>query len=655
VPLLLVLAPALGRVPAYRDLVDYFAPMRAFTSSSLAAGVVPWLNPGNGCGEAWFANPQTGVLYPPHWLHLALPADWALTLEVALHLALLSLGVGRLARHWGSDRWGRMCAEVAAWAAGPVLVTVGVLNNLETLAWIPWLVLAAMRRDRASVPLTALCTAMAWLGGEPQLCALGALLAVAAAPRRGFTVVAVGLGLALVAVQLVPFTAWVVEGDRQPGTAAYALEGAVEPSAWWGVLVPGLPGAVGRGMVYAQSLFLGAPLLTCALLGTERRRWSLAVVLVLALVATLPALGAGSLYLLVTAGMLRYPARFALLALVVLLPFIGPGVRRWRGGEGSLLAAVLGGLSLLLWALLPTVRGLILVGVPALLLLVAAARPLERWLRDAAVVAGLVSAVVVGLPLLGLDSQQALRARKPTWPEARDGSRLYTPAAGQEVQAWLATGLRARRLWPVGYLNLDDGLTMARSFAPVAHRRLVHHLNRAERALRHRWWLDAVGARWLILPFQPAPEAMRLVRRLGGLSLYQNLRAQPTVTVASQPPQRRQPWQGVGSMVTLRTTAHRLSAIVSTRSRGWVWLSVPPLRGWRWWLDGEPVEPEQGPGIVQCLHLEPGTHRVEASYQPPALIAALVVSLAAVVVLCWLLWRSRVKVEVRVEGGTWSG
>ena len=72
VPLLLALAPLAGRTPAHRDLIDFFAPMRAETARMLSTGSAPWLNQANGCGEAWFANPETGVLYPPAWLHLVL-------------------------------------------------------------------------------------------------------------------------------------------------------------------------------------------------------------------------------------------------------------------------------------------------------------------------------------------------------------------------------------------------------------------------------------------------------------------------------------------------------------------------------------------------------------------------------------------------------
>ena len=50
--------------------------------------------------EPWLANPQTGVLSPIHRTLAILPVEWGLTAEVALHLAVLSLGVGALAGTW---------------------------------------------------------------------------------------------------------------------------------------------------------------------------------------------------------------------------------------------------------------------------------------------------------------------------------------------------------------------------------------------------------------------------------------------------------------------------------------------------------------------------------------------------------------------------
>jgi hypothetical protein len=640
VPLLLLSAPLLGWMPAHRDLIDFFAPMRGLTSEFIGAGVGPWINLANGCGEAWFANPETAVLYPPAWLHLVLPGSWALTAEIALHLALLSLGVGLVARELGASREGRALAEVAAWSAGPVLVTVGVLNNLETLTWLPWMALAARLEDRRSVPLLAAATALGWLGGEPQVWAMGVVLVIAVARRRAHALIGISLGVAVIAVQLVPFLAWVAEGDR--GTAAaWLLRGAVVPADWSGVLVPGLSSQSGR-MVYAESLFLGAPILVCALLGGWRRRWLLGVAVVFALLATLPEIGAGRLFVILTGGLVRYPSRFALIGLALLLPLAGGGADDRLAGRGLWLPATASGLTLLACVVSGHPLRWWVAGAPALLNLIAVLAPARHPLRAATLVAGVAGMVVAGLPLIGMRPVTDIRAEQPTWPEAAGGGRVYVPTPAEDVMRWLATGLDARRLWPVGYLNLEEDLTLTRTDAPVANRRLASHIAITDEGPARRWWLDALAAEWIILPTgEGLPIGMEQVASRGGMRLLRNHNAMPVMWLADRPPDPDRPGSRVGEVTEQTLAGNSCSMTVRAPTECWLSVSLTPVNGWRWYLDGRPVELEQGPGIIQYLRLHPGNHHLEGRYRPPMHLLTTVFSGCAVLVVLAGLARRR--------------
>jgi hypothetical protein len=632
VPLLLVLAPLAGMVPTHRDLIDFFVPMRALTADLLGAGVGPWINLANGCGEVWFANPETAVLYPPAWLHLILPGPWALAAEIALHLALLSLGVGLVARELGARRPGRMLAEVAAWSAGPVLVTVGVLNNLETLTWLPWMALAARLEDRRSLPLLAAATSLGWLGGEPQVWAMGVVLVIAVARRRGRAVIGIGLGVAVGAVQLVRGLVWVAGGDRGP-SAAWLLRGAVAPADWSGVLVPGLPTGPGR-MIYAESLFLGAPVLVCALLGGWRRRWLLVVAATLALLATLPEIGAGRVFMILTGGLVRYPSRFALIGLTVLLPLAGKGVDDWLAGRGRWLAVAASVLTLLMCAVGGDSWAWWIAGAPALLMLIAALVPSQRPLRAAVLVVGAAAMVVAGMPLLGLRPIAEVRVAGPTWPEAAGGGRVYVPTPAEDVMPWLASGLEARRLWPVGYLNLEEGLTLARTDAPVANGRLASHIAITDEGPTRRWWLDALAAEWMILPAgEGLPEEMEEVAGRGGMRLLRNHSALSVVSLIGNPPDPNRPSGGVGEVTALTLAGNLCSATIVAPTKAFLWVSLAPVRGWRWRLNGQPVELEKGPGIVQYLEVAAGSHHLEGRYRPPMHPFTTIVSGCALLVL----------------------
>ena len=640
-PLLLVLVPAAGLVPAHRDLIDFFAPMRGLTAQMLATGVGPWINLANGCGEAWFANPETAVLYPPAWLHLVLPSTWALSAEIALHLALFSLAVGLLARDLGASRWGRLLAEVTAWSAGPVMVTVGVLNNLETLTWIPWMVVAARLDDRRSVPLLAGFTALGWLGGEPQIWTIGVVLVIVLARRRVSAALGVALGVVVVAVQLVPFVVWVLEGDR--GTsAAWLLRGAVTPADWSGVVVPGLPSNPAR-MVYAESLFLGAPILLCALLGAWRRRWVLLTVAVLAILATLPEIGGGGLFIALTGGLVRYPSRFALVGLAMLVPLVGKGADDWLAGRGRWQAAVVAVLTLASCGLTAHPWRWWIAGIPALLMLAAAALPARRPLRASVLIAGGVSVVIAGLPLLGLRPVTELRAGEPAWPEAADGERLYVPTPAEDVMAWLALDHRNRQLWPVGYLNLDQGLLLARTDSPIANRRLASHIGTTDEGPTRRWWLDTLAARWIVLPSGDGlPDGMNEVAEKSGMRLLKNRRALPVVSLVDRTPVADQRPHPTGRVVDLELEDNACKATLVAPEEAWAWISLTPVSGWRWWLDDRPVELHQGPGIVQFLEVPEGEHRLAGRYRPPGhMLTTLFSGCALVVVLAGLAGRRR--------------
>src|SRR5687767_10972828 len=89
-----IFVPALvtGEVFSLRDHFDYFQPLRFFTAEQLLTGRIPFWNPYSASGEPWFANPQTGVFYPPAWLFLILPFETAYMLFLLVHLMILGWG-----------------------------------------------------------------------------------------------------------------------------------------------------------------------------------------------------------------------------------------------------------------------------------------------------------------------------------------------------------------------------------------------------------------------------------------------------------------------------------------------------------------------------------------------------------------------------------
>ena len=103
----LVLTACLGFAPTVRDLPSYFVPLRQRTAEVLAGARGAFWDPDVGCGEPYFANPQSGLLYPPAWLATVLPPAVAVGVEAGLHLAILAVGCALLARRLGAGRVAR--------------------------------------------------------------------------------------------------------------------------------------------------------------------------------------------------------------------------------------------------------------------------------------------------------------------------------------------------------------------------------------------------------------------------------------------------------------------------------------------------------------------------------------------------------------------
>jgi hypothetical protein len=199
---------------------------------------------------------------------------------------------------------------------------------------------------------------------------------------------------------------------------------------------------------------------------------------------------------------------------------------------------------------------------------------------------------------------------------------------------WLASGLDARRLWPVGYLNLEEGLALTRTDAPVANRRLASHIAITDEGPAKRWWLDALAAEWIILPEgKGLPKGMEQVASRGGMRLLRNHHAMPVMWLSDRPPDPDRPGSRIGEVMKQELAGNACSVTLAAPAEGWLSVSLAPINGWRWHLDGRQVELERGPGIVQYLRVPAGNHRLEGCYRPPMHLFTTVFSGCAVLVV----------------------
>lgn len=345
-----------------RDMAPFFYPMKRYLAEALRAGRIPLWNPLTAGGEPFFATLQPGVLYPGSLPLLLLPFPASVDWIVVLHFLFAGWGWLMVLRLEGRTTTAAVLGALA-FVLGGFFVSLGnFLNNLQTAAWAPWLLLtwSLYRRDGSRLQLvlfSASCTA-AFLGGEPQL--LGLILGVVfvhgllrqGSGRVGRQALAFGAAGALsvlaAGIQLVPFVEFVGQSVRTlPLDLGFAATRSQDPA---GLLHLLLPPALGTGdlgfstrlMAHARvpwilSLYPGVLVAVFwvrgfgALPRREARFW--AVLAGLGLVLALGAHTPGYRWAfewLPPLRALRYPEKFAMLASLGLPFLVAAGFDRWR-------------------------------------------------------------------------------------------------------------------------------------------------------------------------------------------------------------------------------------------------------------------------------------------------------------------------------------
>lgn len=224
----IVYAPGLGpnRAPITFDTVAFIYPLRHYLALAWQHGrVLPLWTPDVFMGVPFLANIQNAVLYPPSLIYAVLPTDRALAIAMVVHDGIGGAGMYLYAQR--ALRLRPMAAVVAAviFMLGPHMTAhLTHLNQNNTLAWAPWLMLAtdrlAVKPGLRRMAVTGVLVALAFLAGHTQQFYFSLLLALlalvsrllrspgldlrGAAIRTGALLVSMLVGLAVSGAQLVP-------------------------------------------------------------------------------------------------------------------------------------------------------------------------------------------------------------------------------------------------------------------------------------------------------------------------------------------------------------------------------------------------------------------------------------------------------------------
>lgn len=286
-----------------RDAFRLFLPLKHYMAERLAEGELPQWFPYEAMGRPFIGIPVTGVFHPFTALYFLLSTHEAYRLSTLLSCLLAALGAFALGRHLTVSRMGSVAAGLAFACSGYVVSLTENLAYLYSICLLPLFCLAldrALERTMAWVGAAALVWASVFLNGDVQTgyyYGWIALLWVVTRPGRrdrqaGVRLIITGLLAGLLAgIQLAALVAPFFESIRTDPAFFHdqALYWSTHPLRLAGIVVAPLAAAQDEiamahyffgvptlesatGGFWAESLYLGVPVVGLALLGARYRR-----------------------------------------------------------------------------------------------------------------------------------------------------------------------------------------------------------------------------------------------------------------------------------------------------------------------------------------------------------------------------------------------
>lgn len=267
----------LGEVIFWGTPALQFYPWRNMAFDMLRAGRLPLWNPLLGNGAPLLANYQTAVFYPPNWLYLVIPTEYAMGMVGVAHVIWAGLGMMAYLRRLGVERLGQGVGALAFALSGYLISRFGFLSITGAVPWLPWLMWAvdgimldnaAMVSRRRAVLLLGVVTAMQLLAGHAQTTFYSMMLAGVYAVWRALTSSALNsgsiwprrarllamvfggllLGAAVAAIQLAPTFELLQTSQRAGGVdEVLALNFSFWPPRFLTLVAPNLFGSPGYG------------------------------------------------------------------------------------------------------------------------------------------------------------------------------------------------------------------------------------------------------------------------------------------------------------------------------------------------------------------------------------------------------------------------
>ncbi|MGE5717505.1 MAG: hypothetical protein ACM369_12725 [Acidobacteriota bacterium] len=259
-------------VPAGRDLLFYFFPLKAHLVEAVTRGEMPWVDRYRWGGSPLLGAPSAAPFDPANVLFLVLPLGAAMKAWILLHLALALAGFAAFIRRLGLGRAPAAVAGLVFALEGTTVSLAAFPAALSALSVLPWFAAFAFdtvrtKGMRAAAKL-AVTAALILVATPPEFVFFAACVAVAVfftargksgtwraevrplALLSASALIAAGLG----AISLLPGAATAARSIRSPGGGMGRAAAATKPLA-----VPRLPELLVDGVVADWTVAATAP------------------------------------------------------------------------------------------------------------------------------------------------------------------------------------------------------------------------------------------------------------------------------------------------------------------------------------------------------------------------------------------------------------
>ena len=309
-----------GKLFFSADNYFLYHPHQLFFVESLKNGIFPFWNPHIACGVPFFADITHGVLYPLHYLSLAVPVPRAMTAVIIAEVFLAALFLYLFLRETGRSFWASIIGGISFAFSAPLLLLTHHITMLGAICWIGAVFYCfekSIREEKLTwAAIGGFCLALSVFAGgiHAGYMILFALFfyfvfrfVIDLGSRRlkafkrvllPFCIIVL-FASGLTAVQAVP--AYELYGHCAGGHDMHQFIGSGEmpPSALVNLFFPKIWGSIGEGAVWdARAAFAGyfgmAGILfamLCVLRMKEKSRWFFFILAVISLVIALGSQG----------------------------------------------------------------------------------------------------------------------------------------------------------------------------------------------------------------------------------------------------------------------------------------------------------------------------------------------------------------------------